>query len=188
MSLGVAAYAGFGRRLAASALDFLITGVLLTVAAAGLAVPLAVLIAAVAVDNMEPGGELRGAGAVLVATVTVMGALVIVAILIALYLLYFLLFTGWRGQTPGKMLVSIRVVDAAGAIPGLRRVFMREVVGKFLSSSALYVGFLWPIWDPQRQAWHDKIAQTWVVPNVVRTNPSVAGASTDRGDSSRSSS
>lgn len=163
MSLGVGAYASFGRRFGASVLDFFITGLLLTSIAIGLGVLLAVVIAAVAVNRMEPGSELRGESAMLVAAVTVFGALVIAAVLIVVYLLYFTLFTGWRGQTPGKMLVGIRVVDAAGEFPGLRRAFMREVVGKFLSSTAFYVGFLWPIWDPQKQAWHDKIAETWVV-------------------------
>ena len=160
---GASAYATFPRRLAAAALDFVITGLLLTAVATGLGVVLAVIIAAVAFDGMDPSGDLRGDSTVLVAAVTVFGALVIAAVLIVLYLLYFTLFTGWRGQTPGKMLVGIRVVDAAGEDPGLRRAFMREVVGKFLSSTALYVGFLWPIWDAQRQAWHDKIAETWVV-------------------------
>lgn len=126
-------------------------------------VVLVAVVAAVAVNNMDPGGEVRPDSRVLVAAMLVFGAFVIAAVLIVLYLLYFTLFTGLRGQTPGKMLVGIRVVDAAGAIPGLRRAFMREVVGKFLSSTAFYVGFLWPIWDAQRQAWHDKIAETWVV-------------------------
>ena len=161
-----ASCASFGRRLGAAGLDFVITGLLMTAVATGLGVVLAVVIAGVAMSNTEPSGELGGESAVLVAMVTIFGALVIAMVLVFLYLLYFTLFTGWRGQTPGKMLVGIRVMDAAGENPGLRRAFMREVVGKFLSSTAFYVGFLWPIWDAQRQAWHDKIAETWVVRNL----------------------
>jgi uncharacterized RDD family membrane protein YckC len=33
----------------------------------------------------------------------------------------------------------------------------------FLSLFAAGLGFLWIIWDPERQAWHDKIAGTVVV-------------------------
>jgi len=163
LSVGVGAYAGFGRRLAAFLVDSLLTGVLMTAAAAGLAIPLAIVMVSVAAARTNEYGELRGEGAILVAAVTAIGALLIAAILLVLYLLYFVLFTAWRGQTPGKMLLSIRVVDATGQRPGKGRVLMREVVGKFLSGTVLYVGFLWPLWDSQHQAWHDKIAQTWVV-------------------------
>ena len=41
--------------------------------------------------------------------------------------------------------------------------FMREVVGKTLSTLALSVGYLWAFFHPKRQAWHDLIADTLVV-------------------------
>ena len=45
---------------------------------------------------------------------------------------------------------------------------MREVVGKFISGLVLNLGYLWVIWDGQKQGWHDKIADTYVV-RVTRT-------------------
>lgn len=77
--------------------------------------------------------------------------------------LYYWLFTGIKGQTPGKMVVGIKVVDARGNTVGLGVAALREIVGKTLSALALYIGFLWIIWDRKKQGWHDKIASTYVV-------------------------
>ncbi len=68
------------------------------------------------------------------------------------------------GMTPGKWILGIRVVDKRnGAIPGLGRMFVREVVGKIISGFFAGLGFFWAIWDRDSQAWHDKIAGTVVV-------------------------
>lgn len=77
--------------------------------------------------------------------------------------LYYWLFTGLKGQTPGKMAVGIIVVNAEGSVPGLRRAALREVPGKIISFIAIYLGLLWIIWDKRKQGWHDKIANTCVV-------------------------
>lgn len=77
--------------------------------------------------------------------------------------LYYWLFTGLKGQTLGKMAVGIKVVNAEGYMPGLGTAALREVLGKFISIIALYLGFLWIIWDGRKQGWHDKIAKTYVV-------------------------
>jgi len=77
--------------------------------------------------------------------------------------LYYVLFIGLKGQTPGKMALGIRVVGLDGGPPGAVRAFVREVVGKFLSSLILCLGYFWMLWDPNRQCWHDKLAGTVVV-------------------------
>lgn len=77
--------------------------------------------------------------------------------------LYHWLFIGLKGQTLGKMAVGIKVVNAAGSVPGLGRAALREIPGKILSAIAIYLGFLWVIWDERKQGWHDKIANTYVV-------------------------
>jgi uncharacterized RDD family membrane protein YckC len=77
-----------------------------------------------------------------------------------------------NGQTLGKQVLSIRVarhdgqpVTAATAL--IRDVLMKGVViggigGLFLGIPPLLDG-LWPLWDDQRQTWHDKVAATVVV-------------------------
>ena len=82
---------------------------------------------------------------------------------IIIFWLYYWLFTGLKGQTPGKMVVGIRVVNAEGSIPGLGSAALREIPGKILSFIAIWLGFLWIIWDGQKQGWHDKIANTYVL-------------------------
>jgi uncharacterized RDD family membrane protein YckC len=78
-------------------------------------------------------------------------------------LLYYWLFIGLRGQTPGKMAVSIKVVNYEGDRPGLANAALREILGKLISTIVLFIGFLWIIFDDNKQGWHDKIASTYVV-------------------------
>ncbi len=78
-------------------------------------------------------------------------------------LLYYWLFTGLRGQTPGKMALSIKVVDAQGNPPTLRVAAVREIPGKLISTVGLCLGFAWIGRDKEKQGWHDKIASTHVV-------------------------
>ncbi len=87
------------------------------------------------------------------------------ALLLVIFLpwLYHWLFIGLRGQTPGKMLAGIKVVNAGGSRPGLGSAARREVLGKLISSIALCLGFLWIIRDGQKQGWHDKVANTYVL-------------------------
>jgi len=82
---------------------------------------------------------------------------------ILLFCLYHWLFTGLRGQTPGKMALGIKVVDAQGNRPTLRVAALREVLGKLISTVVLCLGFLWIETNKQKQGWHDRIAGTYVV-------------------------
>lgn len=82
---------------------------------------------------------------------------------ILLPLLYYWLFTGLRGQTPGKMALGIKVVNARGDRPGLGGAALREILGKLISTIVLCIGFLWIAWDKNKQGWHDWIASTYVV-------------------------
>ena len=81
----------------------------------------------------------------------------------AINLAYGVIMVAWRGQTVGKMIVGIQVVDANGNIPGIGAVLLRETVGKFLSTIALFLGYLWVAWDKDKRGWHDHIAGTYVV-------------------------
>jgi uncharacterized RDD family membrane protein YckC len=70
---------------------------------------------------------------------------------------------GDRGQTLGKQALGIRTVDLATGQPigGGRAV--GRYFARILSAFACYLGFLWMLWDPQRQTWHDKIVSSVVV-------------------------
>ena len=68
------------------------------------------------------------------------------------------------GATLGKMALGIRVQnEATGANLTISEAVLREIVGKFLSGIALLIGYFWIIWDPKKQAWHDKLGKSVVV-------------------------
>lgn len=76
---------------------------------------------------------------------------------------YAVFFTGYCGQTPGKMLLRIKVIRTSGAEIGYGRAFLREIPGKFLSSIILGIGYLMVAFDDRKQGLHDRIADTFVV-------------------------
>lgn len=76
------------------------------------------------------------------------------------YLVYFI---GSRGQTLGKMALGIKVVDMKGKKVDYKTALLRETVGKFISGIVIDLGYLWMLWDKNKQTWHDKIAKTVVV-------------------------
>ncbi len=66
------------------------------------------------------------------------------------------------GQTPGKMLLGIRVVKTDGTDLTFVDSLLRYV-GYLINSPIFMLGWLWSFWDPMRQGWHDKLARTVVV-------------------------
>jgi uncharacterized RDD family membrane protein YckC len=68
------------------------------------------------------------------------------------------------GQTVGKKMLGIRVIDfRTGGPIGYGRAFIRYI-GRFVSAIAILVGYLWMLWDREKQTWHDKFANCVVVP------------------------
>lgn len=78
----------------------------------------------------------------------------------AAYQWYFL--TRSNGQTPGKMLLNIRVIKVDGTpIDGTDAVL--RTLGYYINTAVLFLGWLWAFVDSQQQGWHDKLARTYVV-------------------------
>lgn len=78
---------------------------------------------------------------------------------------YFVFLEGGpRGQTIGKRVMGIRVIgfDTGGPI-GYGRALVRWF-GRILSGVALGLGYLWMLWQPEKQCWHDSLAVDVVVP------------------------
>lgn len=76
---------------------------------------------------------------------------------------YSVYFLSTSGATLGKKWMKIRVVKTNGQNLTVGDALLREVVGKFVSGLVLGLGYLWAIWDKNKQTWHDKIAGTYVV-------------------------
>jgi uncharacterized RDD family membrane protein YckC len=68
------------------------------------------------------------------------------------------------GQTVGKRVVGIRVIDFnTGGPIGFGRAVIRYF-GRIVSVIVCFLGYLWMLWDKERQCWHDKFANDVVVP------------------------
>lgn len=78
---------------------------------------------------------------------------------------YFTAFVGAdRGQTLGQMALGIRVLGLDnGASIGYTRAFIRWLVS-IVSAIVVLIGYLWMLWDGEKQCWHDKAANDVVVP------------------------
>ena len=76
---------------------------------------------------------------------------------------YWIFFTGYCGQTPGKMLLRIQVVGTDGESLSYGKAFYREVVGKFISGIIFAIGYLMAAFDDQKQGLHDRMAKTYVI-------------------------
>ncbi len=75
---------------------------------------------------------------------------------------YFTLFVGWRGQTPGKMLLGLKIIRISGEEVGYARALLRWF-GQGLGLLLLGLGFLMVAFSRQKQGLHDKLAGTYVI-------------------------
>jgi uncharacterized RDD family membrane protein YckC len=91
----------------------------------------------------------------------------VVAYLIGLVLgiAYFSYFEGsTSGQTVGKKVLGIRVIDFnTGGPIGFGRALIRYIA-RIVSSLPCLLGYFWMLWDREKQTWHDKLGSTVVVP------------------------
>jgi uncharacterized RDD family membrane protein YckC len=83
-------------------------------------------------------------------------------LLILIYPLYFIWAYATTGQTIGKNILHIKVVSKDGLPLNWTQGIIRTL-GYIISGFPFYLGYFWSIWDAEKQAWHDKIAGTYVV-------------------------
>jgi uncharacterized RDD family membrane protein YckC len=133
--------AGFLRRLVAYIIDMVIVGI-----------PNGI-IQAIFLGGAQSGDTSGGA--------TVMA--LIGSVLILVWSLGYLIFFWTRsGQTPGKKIMGVKVVSTDGELIGVGKAILR-IIGYAISGIVFYLGFLWIIFDGNKQGWHDKIAGTYVI-------------------------
>ena len=78
---------------------------------------------------------------------------------------YFIAFTASMGQTPGKMLFRIKVVNEDGSKASVWNIIYRGVIGRFLSGLPIiaYAGYLMIIPDQEKRGLHDRLCDTRVI-------------------------
>jgi uncharacterized RDD family membrane protein YckC len=77
-------------------------------------------------------------------------------------LMYHVGFWTWKGTTLGGIICQLRLVRVTGGSVQFADALVRGLTGIF-SLVVLGLGFLWILKDPDRQAWHDRVAGTYVV-------------------------
>jgi uncharacterized RDD family membrane protein YckC len=74
-----------------------------------------------------------------------------------------ILFWRYRGATPGKMLISAKIVDANTFGPPSTGKLIGRYLAYIVSTVVLMLGFVWIAFDRRKQSWHDKLAGTVVI-------------------------
>jgi uncharacterized RDD family membrane protein YckC len=90
-------------------------------------------------------------------------------LLLLLALAYHITFWTMKGTTLGGIICQLRVVRTDGRKLEFPESLVRGLTGIF-SLAVVGLGFLWILRDPERQAWHDRVAGTYVV-KVPRAYP-----------------
>jgi uncharacterized RDD family membrane protein YckC len=86
-----------------------------------------------------------------------------------LLLAYHIAAWTWKQTTVGGIICQLRIVRTDGAPLTFADALVRGLAAVF-SIAVFFIGALWILRDPDRQAWHDKIAGTYVV-KVPRNLP-----------------
>jgi uncharacterized RDD family membrane protein YckC len=158
-------YAGVGARFLATLID----GVLVAL----LFIPVVVVLAAgptrltsCSLDsdgNITIGEEINGICEVPTGG-TIAAAVLLGLVALGAMVLYYTNMIGKTGQTIGKKATNVRVVDATSGAPiGNGRALGRFLFAAFISGNICALGYLWALWDPRKQTWHDKVVSSVVV-------------------------
>lgn len=82
--------------------------------------------------------------------------------MLLLALVYHVGFWAWKQTTVGGIICQLRLVRTEGGPVNFAEALVRGLSGIF-SLAVVGLGFFWILRDPERQAWHDRIAGTYVV-------------------------
>ncbi|ADN09827.1 RDD family protein [Sulfurimonas autotrophica] len=82
---------------------------------------------------------------------------------IIMKIVYQTFFVMQYGATLGKLAMKIRVIDIRTLDNPNFAISLNRAVFRIISEMIFYLGFLWGMFDPQRQTWHDKTAKTLVI-------------------------
>ena len=148
-------YAGFWIRLVARLIDAVIIGI-----------PFGILFGVLAVvggvfagNSNSTNQDAQAAGAAAFGGVFILLYLIVLVVQVG----YWIYFWGSSGATLGMRLLHLRVVDAdTGGPIGYARATVRFLM-TIVNSWACYIGWIWVAFDPRKQGWHDKVANSVVL-------------------------
>ncbi len=146
--------AGFWRRTGAGFIDAIVLAIVFLILQLGVAALL---------DQPLPRLSQIGPDYLLDAAVSGSPLAEIAAVVFAVVVFtYFFIFHATSGQTLGKRLFRLRVIDAYGARPTFARALVRTLA---YAPSALFLtlGFVWIGVDREKRGLHDWLADTYVI-------------------------
>lgn len=144
MDIKAVSYAGFWRRAVALIIDRIIIGVAFALFAALMGVSLQ--------NAGNSGGVFAGVSFLFLA---IFGEAI-----------YYAFFESSDYQaTPGKMVLSLKVVDMEGQQISFWRSFGRNM-GKYISGLILFIGYMMAGWTQKKQALHDMFVDCLVIRSV----------------------
>jgi len=150
-------YAGFWIRVVARLVDGLLLGIPFAILFGILAAAGGLFASASNANDQSQSSQ--GAAAALFGGVFVLLYLLALAVTFG----YWIYFWGSSGETIGMRLLRLRVIDAnTGAHIGYGRATIRLLM-TFINTWACYIGWIWVAFDPRKQGWHDKVANSVVV-------------------------
>ncbi len=76
---------------------------------------------------------------------------------------YFIIMTKLLGQTLGKMVFGLKVIDENKEKLSWDTVIFRELIGKFISKTAFFLGFITIGFSRKKKGWHDYFGDTLVI-------------------------
>jgi uncharacterized RDD family membrane protein YckC len=148
-------YGGFWIRLVARIVD----GIILTVPLGVIFIVFAVLAGGIASQTNSTDQNAKAAVGLGIVGVW----LLVVTLATVGTVIYFVYFWGTSGSTLGMRIFSLRIVDAdTGAPIGIARAIVRYLMS-IVNSVACYIGWIWVAFDPRKQGWHDKVANSIVL-------------------------
>ncbi len=149
---GTVVYGGFWIRVAAKFVD----GIILWVVNMVVSMVFTFAFVTAAVKAATTGSDTQAAVKVIILQVILM------FIQIALSGIYYVLFLGKYGATPGKMACKLKVVRADGS-----KITYGRAIGRFfgdmLSSLILGIGYIMVGFDSEKRALHDRLCDTRVI-------------------------
>ncbi len=88
-----------------------------------------------------------------------LAAVVLYLAILAAALYMYIGGVGTTGQTPGKRMQGVQVVDANGGMLGMGGAAIRYIVSAIFNSvvCGLPVGSLWMLFDPEKKTLYDKV-------------------------------
>ena len=171
--------ASWGQRFGAYLLDWLITSIISAILGGYWLLQFLQWYATDIQDIMQSSAN--GEPVVMPDTATIAGKMVsylwpYLVVSFVVLVAYQVIFLTQKGATPGKMVLGIRVRlrDRPGH-PSVAVVLKRLIIPvvamipllSYITGIAALLDYLWPLWDENRQALHDKLAGT----NVVLKDP-----------------